>query len=253
MLLNDIGPHAYVVLDTSLETEDSPTIRNVWKKPDREFLAVGAKIDSHTSSDYQMFDTSQGTFHRSNLLNFWKNPGDEFTTSPIGVRLLDDDDLYNISAFQIGRKAWVDEMVEYLSTIATMKTLGLGQVRLRQLIESLREIEANKTADRIEYLASEENIDDGGDIPAIASIDTFVTFYVDNIDLGEPILGTTPNAELQAVWVFSDGRRFVAEFLPDDTVRFVYRRTGPLGLSKLFVTSRQPREQVRSQLGAASI
>ena len=216
-------------------------------------MAVGAKIDNQSLSDYQMFDTSQGTLHRPDFLNIWKNQGEEFTTVPIGIRFHDNDNHYKISAFQIGRAAWVDEMVEYVSALATMNSIGLGQLILRQLLERLRDIEAHKTAARIEFLASEENIEDGEDIPAIASIVSFVTFYVDNFDLGEPLLGTTPKGELQAVWAFSDCRRLVAEFLADDTVRYVYRRTGDLGSSKLFVTSRQHRHQIRNQLEAASI
>ena len=107
--------------------------------------------------------------------------------------------------------------------------------------------------DRIEYLASKENAEDGGDIPATASIESFLVFYFDNPDLGEPLLGTTPNEELQAMWAFSDGHRLVAEFLVDDTVRCVYRQTTCADSSKRFIMNRQPRHRVRSLLEADSI
>ena len=251
--LNKIDSQGYVVHDTSLETYDKPNFLDFWKKPDREFLAVGAKIDNHGLSGYQTFDTSQGTLHGSEFPNVWKTRCEEYTTLPIRVRFHDSDNHYKISAFQIGRDAWVDDMVEYVSALATMKSIGSGKLLLHQLLERLRDIEAYKTVARIEFLASEDNIEDGEDIPAIASIDSFVTFYVDNFDLGEPLLGTTPKGELQAVWMFSDNRRLVAEFLPDDTVRYVYRRTGDLSSSKLFITSRLPRRQIRKLLDAAAI
>ena len=146
-----------------------------------------------------------------------------------------------------------DSIAEPVVNVATPRSVDLGQLHVNQLLHRLREVEAYEMADRIEYLVSFDAAEDGGDIPTIASIDSFVAFYFDNRDLGEPRLGTTPNGELQAVWALPDHRRLVAEFLADDTVRYVYRRASRAGLSKLFITGRQPRHRVRILLKTASI
>lgn len=126
-------------------------------------------------------------------------------------------------------------MTAYVTDVAPKESASLSQQQCHQLLCRLRETESHKVADRIEYLASVEIAEDGGGIPAIASIVSFVAFYFNNRDLDEPFLGTTPNGELQAVRVFPDRRRLIAEFLTDDTVRCVYRRAGDVGSSKPFL------------------
>lgn len=141
-----------------------------------------------------------------------------------------------------------DSLVKLVASVATRKAAGLRQLRTRQLLHRLHEDGAQGIADRIEYLVSEENAEEGGEIPGTASISSFVAFYSDNRDLGEPLLGTTPNGELQAVWALPGQRRLVAGFLADDTVRYVYRRTVRAVSSKRFVISRQPHYNIRAHL-----
>lgn len=120
-------------------------------------------------------------------------------------------------------------MTANLTTIVSGEGTSLDQHQCYQLLHRLRNSGAHKVADRIEYLVSEENAGDGREIPKTASIASFAAFYSDNRDLDEPFLGTTVNGELQAVWELSDRRRLVAEFLGDNTMRCLYRRTGNTG------------------------
>lgn len=139
-------------------------------------------------------------------------------------------------------------MTENMTTVVSGDDAKMRQQKYAQLLHRLRKSEAHKAADRIEYLVSEGNAGDGGDIPTMASIASFAVFFSNNRDLDEPFLGVTANRELQALWELPDHRRLVAEFLGDDTMRCLYRRVGSTGWSKLFVASEQSRQYVQAQL-----
>jgi len=164
--------------------------------------------------------------------------------------------LYDHLAKETGEKASSWTVFEYLNSTETRllpQPALAREVEIYQLLNVLRMVGANKAVDRITYLVSNENAEDGGDIPAVASINAFVRFYLDNPDLGEPLLGVTPNGELQAVWVFPDKRRLVAEFLADDTIRYLYRRTADAQASKFYTTGRLHRRHIRTQIENAPI
>lgn len=149
--------------------------------------------------------------------------------------------------------AWLDGIVLFADNTASAKSINLEQIWLRQLLRRLRKAGESKVAGRIEYLSSEANAEDGGDIPTIVSVASFVKFYLDNRNLGRPLLGVTPDGDLQAVWMLSDQRRLVAEFMDDDIVKYVYRRSGNMRSSKLFTLGQQPLHKIRGLLENASI
>ena len=209
------------------------------------------QITSHT---YRMFGTSLAiddwTKRRIPWLGY-KNENEEFLPLPIEKKTHDDDNYYQLLSSQVMQTGWVNKIRPV--NVVPVRSVDLGQLRLRQLFHRLRGAEAYKIADRIEYLVSEENAEDGGDIPGVASIASFVKFYLDSPDLGDPYLGTTPNGELQAMWELSEQRRLVAEFLDDDIVKYVYRRAGNMDSSKLFIMGRQPRHKIRGILESVSV
>lgn len=125
-------------------------------------------------------------------------------------------------------------MTENMTTVVSEEDAKLHQQQYAQLLHRLSKSGAYKVTERIEYLVSEENAEDGGDIPTVASIASFTTFFSNNRDLDEPFLGTTVNGELQAVWELPGHRRLVAEFLADDTMRCLYRRAGDTGSAIAF-------------------
>lgn len=144
-------------------------------------------------------------------------------------------------------------MTETMTTVVSEDDAKLHQQQYAQLLHRLRKYGAHKVADRIEHLISEENAEDGGDIPTMASITSFAAFFFNSRDLDEPFLGVTANRELQAVWELPAHRRLVAEFLADGTMRCLYRQTECAGRSKLFVASEQSRQYVQAQLEAVPI
>ena len=134
------------------------------------------------------------------------------------------------------------------SIVGVTDRVDLQGLSLRLLLRRLRKDGESKTADRLVYLTSSENADDGGDIPEISSVNSFVNFYLQNKDLGKPLLGVTHNAELQAIWELPDKCRLVMEFQEDEIVRYVYRRTGNLNISNFFTLGRQPCRKIRGIL-----
>lgn len=151
------------------------------------------------------------------------------------------------------KTAWFDRIVLFADNITLAKSIDLEQLWLRQLLCRLRKAQESRVADRIEYLTSAENARDGGDIPVTSTVASFVKFYFGNRNLGQPLLGVTPNAELQAMWELSGRRRLVVEFQDEDIVRYVYRRAGNMSSAKLFIMGRQPRHRIRGILENASI
>ena len=147
--------------------------------------------------------------------------------------------------FNLEKTGWSNEN---MTTAVSEEDAKLHQQQYAQLLHRLSKNGAHKVADRIEYLVSEENAEDGGDIPTMASIASFASFFSNNRDLDEPFLGTTVNGELQAVWELPGHRRLVAEFLVDDIMRCLYRRAGGTGWSKLFVASELSRQYIQAQL-----
>ena len=130
------------------------------------------------------------------------------------------------------------------------------RLQVHRLLHRLREIGADKVASRIEYLVSEENVEDGEEAVSTASINSFVEFYFDNPDLRdlrEPLLGAAADGELQAVWTLPERRRLVTDFLADDSVRYIYRRAADAGPLKHFITGCQPRHKIRALLATASV
>ena len=125
-------------------------------------------------------------------------------------------------------------MTAIMTTIVSEEGAKLDQRQCQQLLHRLHKSGAHKVAGRIEYLVSEENVEDGGDIPTLASITSFAAFFSNNRELDEPFLGTTVNGELQAVWELPGHRRLVAEFLDGDTMRCLYRRAGDTGSAIAF-------------------
>ena len=87
-------------------------------------------------------------------------------------------------------------MTENMTTAVSEEDAKLHQQQYAQLLHRLSKSGAHKVADRIEYLVSERNAEDGGDIPTMASIASFTTFFFNNRDLDEPFLGSTVNGEL---------------------------------------------------------
>ena len=152
-----------------------------------------------------------------------------------------------------GSKSGEEEFWSFPETTAWTRRIDLGQLWLHQLLRRLRKEGERKVADRVEYLTSEDNVEDGGDIPVTSTVASFVKFYFDNPDLGQPLLGVTPTAELQAVWKLSGRRRLVVEFQDKDIVRYVYRRSGNMSSAKFFIMGRQPRHKIRGILENAAI
>lgn len=205
---------------------------------------------------YSKADSSLALYDLAKSLTPWdkyRNQDQDFLALPGETEFRAHDDYYEIPISQLVQTACFDRAVLFADNIASAKSIDLEQLWLRQLLRRLRKAGEREVADRIEYLASEKNAEDGGDIPATASIASFVKFYLDNSDLGSPFLGVTPNGELQAVWMLSDQRRFVAEFLDDDIVKYVYRRSGSMHSSKLFTLGQQPLNKIRGLLKNISI
>ena len=205
---------------------------------------------------YSKADSPLALYELTKPLTPWdkyRNRDQEFLALPGETEFRAHDNYYEIPASQLVQTAWFDRTVLFADNIASAKSIDLEQLWLRQLLRRLRKAGEHKVADRIEYLTSEKNAEDGGDIPATVSIASFVKFYLDNSDLGSPFLGVTPNGELQAVWMLSNQRRFVAEFLDDDIVKYVYRRSGSMHSSKLFTLGQQPLHKIRGLLKNISI
>ena len=139
------------------------------------------------------------------------------------------------------------------SIVGVTDSVDLQGLSLRLLLRRLRKDGESKTADRLVYLTSSENGDDSGDIPEISSVNSFVNFYLQNRDLGKPLLGVTHNAELQAIWELPDNRRLVMEFQEDEIVRYVYRRAGNPSISNFFTLGRQPCQKIRGILEHVSV
>lgn len=159
------------------------------------------------------------------------------------------------SKSEFTQKLRPDDLLELVAGFAA-RSVNSDQLQVHRLLHRLREIGADKVANRIEYLVSEENVEDGGDAPSIASINSFVEFYFDNPDLRdlrEPLLGAAADEELQAVWTLPERRRLVTDFLADDRVRYIYRRAADAGPLKHFITGCQPRHKIRALLDAASV
>lgn len=159
------------------------------------------------------------------------------------------------SKSEFTQKLRPDDLLELVAGFA-VRSVDSDQLQVHRLLHRLRETGADKVANRIEYLVSEENVEDGGDVPSIASVNSFVEFYFDNPDLRdlrEPLLGAADDGELQAVWTLPDRHRLVTDFLADDRMRYIYRRAADAGPLKHFVTGCQPRHKVRALLDAASV
>ena len=222
-----------------------------------QYLSPYSKLeDREVFLGYSKTDSPLALYELAKSLTPWdkyRNPDQEFLALPGETEFRAHDNYYEISASQLVQTAWFDRTVLFADNIASAKNIDLEQLWLRQLLRRLRKAGEREVADRIEYLASEKNAEDGGDIPATASIASFVKFYLDNSDLGSPFLGVTHNGELQAVWMLSDQRRFVAEFLDDDIVKYVYRRSGSMHSSKLFTLGQQPLHKIRGLLKNISI
>ena len=139
------------------------------------------------------------------------------------------------------------------SIVGVTDSVDLQGLSLRLLLRRLRKDGESKTADRLAYLASRENADEGGDTPEISSVNSFVNFYLQNRDLGKPLLGVTHKAELQAIWELPDKCRLVMEFQEDEIVRYVYRRAGNLNISNFFTLGRQPCRKIRGILEHVSV
>lgn len=157
------------------------------------------------------------------------------------------------SMSEFAQKPRPDVLLELVAGFVAVRSVDSDQLQVHRLLHRLREIGADKAASRIEYLVSEENVEDGGDAPSTASINSFVEFYFANPDLREPLLGATADRELQAVWTLPDRHRLVTDFLADDSVRYIYRRAADAGPLKHFITGCQPRHRIRALLDAVSV
>ena len=186
-----------------------------------------------TSQTYWMFGIDDRTKWLTPSARY-KKENEEFRVLAIEKKTHDEDKPHQNLSSHTMQTGWVNKIV-WPVHVEPSRCVDLGRLRLRQLLHRLRMAGAHRVADRIEYLTSEENTEDGGDIPRTASINSFVNFYLDNSDLGAPHLGATPNGELQAVWELSERRRLVAEYLDDNIVKYVYRRAGKIDSSKLFI------------------
>ena len=176
-----------------------------------------------------------------------------YAVLPVGLEFHDDDNIRQIPAYHVISTSSFDRTKLLFENIAPDRDTDWDRFWLYQVIRLLRRAEEQRVADRIEYLTSEENVEDGGDIPKTASIASFVSLYLDNTYLGQPCLGTTPNGYLQALWEFSDRRRLIAEFLDDDMVKYIYRRAGNISSSKPFIMGQLPRHEIRGILENVSI
>ena len=177
----------------------------------------------------------------------------EYVVLPVDSEFHDDKNILLSPAYQVINTSSFDRTILLFEEIAPTRDTDWDQLRLYLAIRLLRKTEEKGVADRIEYLTSEENVENGRDIPKIASIVSFVSLYLDNTYLGEPCLGTTPNRDIQALWEFPDRRRLVAEFLDDDMVKYIYRRTGNISSSKPFIMGQHPRHKIRGILENVSI
>ena len=222
-----------------------------------QYLSPNSKLeDVVVFNSYSKADSPLALYELTKPLTPWdkyRNRAQEFLVLPGETEFHAHDNYYEIPASQLVQTAWFDRAVLFAENIASAKNIDLEQLWLRQLLRRLRKAGEREVADRIEYLASKKNAEEGGDIPATTSIASFVKFYLDNSDLGSPFLGVMPNGELQAVWMLSDQGRFVAEFLDDDTVKYVYRRSGSMHSSKLFTLGQQPLHKIRALLKNISI
>ena len=165
------------------------------------------------------------------------------------------EDTSSASMSEFAQKLRPDDLLE-LSAGFAVRSVDSDRLQVHRLLHRLREIGADKVASRIGYLVSAENVEDGGDAPSTASINSFVEFYFDNPDLRdlrEPLLGATADGELQAVWTLPERRRLVTDFLADDRMRYIYRRAADAGPLKHFVTGCQPRHKIRALLDVASV
>lgn len=225
-------------------------------RDNRYFLSVARILEKDTTlRPSLMLDPQRSMFYWTRGLTprgGYKS-GEEFWGLPGETEFHAHDNYYEIPASQLIQTAWFDRIILFADNIASAKSIDLEQLWLRQLLRRLRKAGETKVAGRIEYLTSEANAEDGGDIPATVSIASFVKFYLDNRNLGRPLLGVTPNGDLQAVWILSDQRRLVAEFMDDDIVKYVYRRSGNMHSSKLFTLGQQPLHKIRGLLENASI
>ena len=220
----------------------------------RYFLSVAKILEGDTTLrpslmpgfQRSIFDGTKNLTSRGG----YKIAGDEswVMSGDTGIRVH-----HKVPKSQLIQTARFDKTVLFAGNIASAKSIDLEQLWLRRLICRLRKAGEREAAGRIEYLTGEENAVDGGNIPATVSIASFVKFYLDNTDLGKPLLGVTPDGDIQAVWTFSDKRRFVAEFLDNDVVKYVYRRSGNMRSSKLFTLGQQPLHKIRGLLKNTSI
>lgn len=163
------------------------------------------------------------------------------------------EDTSSSSMSEFTQKLRPDDWLELFAGFVAVRSVDSDRLQIHRLLHRLREIGADKVASRIEYLVSEENVEDGEDAISTASVNSFVEFYFDNPDLREPLLGATAAGELQAVWTLPDRRRLVTDFLADDSVRYIYRRMADAGPLKHFITGCQPRHKIRALLATASV
>ena len=108
-------------------------------------------------------------------------------------------------------------------------------------IKSLRECGFVKSANRIDYLRSTDDMEEGDQPLTAESVMGFVELMYRFGDLGEPMLGIFSEGTLAAEWRIADDKHLLIEPLDDKNASFAF--IGP---------TNKPREKFRSN-GRGSI
>lgn len=89
-----------------------------------------------------------------------------------------------------------------------------------ELIECLKLHELAGSAQRIAYLCAADDLEEGDEPLSIESVKGFVAFMRRFADLGEPLLGLSPQGFLGSTWRIADDKHLYIQFLNANEAMF---------------------------------
>lgn len=102
----------------------------------------------------------------------------------------------------------------------TASTINPQLSSFEEVIEYLKLHELTGSAQRIAYLYTTGELEEGDEPLSIESVKGFVTFMRRFADLGEPLLGLSPQGFLGSTWRIADDKHLYIQFLNANEAMF---------------------------------
>ena len=112
----------------------------------------------------------------------------------------------------------IESLKQRFTTIASITNIQSSS--FEELIEYLKLNELAGSAERIACLHAAGDLEEGDEPLSIESVKGFVTFIRRFADLGEPLLGLSPQGFLGSTWRIADDKHLYIQFLNANEAMF---------------------------------